>query len=95
MLMVLTSYSNAEYGLPDQTGQRTATGRFWTFYGTGESGVLNLFVASPGALPVPKIGATYEIIKYPGKTGSAEKGLIGHDQTNNQLYQILRSAEEE
>ena len=91
MLMVLTSYSNAEYGLPYKTGQRTAIGRFWTFFGTRESGVLNLFVASPGALPVPKIGASYEVIKYPGTNGSTELGLIGHDQTNNQLYWILRS----
>jgi hypothetical protein len=93
--MKLTSISDVVYGPTDHSGLRNATGRFWTFLGLSAADALDLFVATPGARPLPKVGASYQVIRFPGKTGVTEMGLIGHDRRNNRLYRILQSAEKE
>jgi len=95
MFMKLTSCSDVVYGPSDHSGLRNATGRFWTLFVPNPPHALDLFVATPGAHSRPKVGASYQVIRFPGKTGCTERGLIGHDRTNNRLYRILQSAEKE
>jgi hypothetical protein len=95
VFMKLISCSDVKHGPPGHSGLRNATGRFWTFLGPDAPDALELFVTTPGASPLPKVGASYQVIRFPGKTGSTEIGFIGHDRKNNRLYRILQSAEKE
>jgi hypothetical protein len=93
--MKLKSCSELKCGPCDHSGLRNATGRFWTFLGPNPEDTLELFVTAPGARPLPQVGASYQVIRFPGKTGSTETGFIGHDRKHNRLYRILQSAEKE
>jgi hypothetical protein len=95
VFMKLTSCSDVAYGPTDHSGLRNATGRFWTFFGPNPPHALDLFVATSRSRPLPKAGASFQVIRFPGKTGCTELGLIGHDRKNNRSYRILQSAEQE
>jgi hypothetical protein len=91
----LTSFSDVKLGPAGKLGQREALGRLWSLVGPNAPHALDLFVATPGGRPPPKVGASYQVIRFPGKTGCTEMGLIGHDRKTNRCYRILQSAEEE
>jgi hypothetical protein len=95
VFMKLTSFSEVVYGPTDHSRLQNATGRFWTFFGPNPPHALDLFVATPRSRPLPKVGASFQIIRFPGKTGVTEMGLIGHDRKKNRLYRILQSTEKE
>jgi hypothetical protein len=89
MFRKLTSFSDVEYGPVGQSGQRDALGRFWSFLGPDEPKVLDLFVETPKALPIPRIGSVYQVTPV-GKTPAAvETGLLGHDRKSDRWYRIL------
>jgi hypothetical protein len=92
VFMKLTSFRDVEFGSVGKFGQRDALGRLWSFVGPDAPHALDLYVATPGARPRLRVGASYQIIQFPGKTGCTEMGLIGHDRKNNRSYRILQSA---
>jgi hypothetical protein len=89
MFMKLMSFSEVEYGEVGKYGQRDVLGRFWSFVSREEPQVLDLFVVTPGALPIPAVGTVYKIIPRNEKTKGVEPGLLGHDRKGDRWYRIL------
>ena len=95
MFMQLTSIGDVEYGPEGKFGQRDALGRFWSLVGRDEPHVLDLFVETPGALPIPQVGTVYQIIARNENTKAVEPGLMGHDRKGDRWFRILPFAGKE
>lgn len=88
MVMELTSFGPTEFGPADHTGKQNAIGRYWSFMGDGFPGIIDLFVASPGAPPEPVVGTRFEIVRLQTGPDPDKLGLIGFDRKNDRLYRI-------
>jgi len=91
VIMKVKSFSDAEFMLAGKSGQMEAIGRVWRFAGPDDPRVLNLFVGSPGALPIPQIGSEYQITPWDEKSKLTQLGLLGYDREGCQWYRILPS----
>ena len=89
MLMKLTSFGDVEYGPPGSAGEQDAVGRIWSLTEVEGPTVLDLFVESPGALPVPKLGRIYRVTMLPEGPVSVKMGLLGIDRSNDRWYRIV------
>jgi hypothetical protein len=89
VLMELTSFGDVEYGPAGQFGQRVAIGRLWSFRGSDDLGAFDLFVETPGALQIPRVGSVYQIILRPEKSDSVKLAFVGHDRNNDRWYRIM------
>ena len=89
MFMKLLFYDEPEFQPIGEHGQRDAIGRTYHFQGSDNPTKLDLFVKSPGAIEVLRLGAVYQLTVADGEGSIAKGDRAGVDRATGQLYLIL------